>query len=363
MRTGSLIGGFLRLLAAACALGSLAVLVAWALGRIVSDRALVTQYPAWIPTPVALVAAGAPLLFSAGLAAMAGGARRRARVARAARWCAAVLLLAAAADLLATDIGWSGPAGPGVLRAVVWNTAAHAAPDWPERVASQRPDIAVVVNPPSYAGLERIAEPIGPGAQTVTNGRFSMVSRFAVVRWCLVNLQLDTQRTPEPLLGRRLAPDPGYILYAELETTERLGRTTHLWIVDLPSDIRLPRRKVAEQLRSAAASWTGPMHLPTDDGRWRSAAAPEQGLPAPDLVVGDFNIPRDAWSLGVTTAGWTHAFDQAGRGWGGTFPRDLPIWHIDHAFVGPRLRATRYEIVDPGSSRHRMQVVEVQPAR
>jgi endonuclease/exonuclease/phosphatase (EEP) superfamily protein YafD len=83
------------------------------------------------------------------------------------------------------------------------------------------------------------------------------------------------------------------------------------------------------------------------------------GFPAPDLIVGDFNIPRGSRSLRRLTLGYPHAHSQAGHGHAGTYPRHRQLVHIDHMFVGPRLRAARYETVDPGVGSHRMQVVEV----
>ena len=54
-----------------------------------------------------------------------------------------------------------------------------------------------------------------------------------------------------------------------------------------------------------------------------------------------------------------HAFDEAGSGWGATFRRDFPIFHIDHTLLGDEIEAVDYRLIDPGIGRHRAQVIEL----
>ena len=64
-------------------------------------------------------------------------------------------------------------------------------------------------------------------------------------------------------------------------------------------------------------------------------------------------------SLAMLFGELDHAFDQAGWGYGATFHRSLALYHIDHALVGPGVRAVAYELADAGIGRHRIQVVEL----
>ena len=83
------------------------------------------------------------------------------------------------------------------------------------------------------------------------------------------------------------------------------------------------------------------------------------GFPAPDIVVGDFNIPRSAGSLKALGRGYPSAFDQAGRGYMASYPRVRPIFHIDQTFVAPGLRVFDYRLPDIGAGAHRAQVVDI----
>ena len=55
----------------------------------------------------------------------------------------------------------------------------------------------------------------------------------------------------------------------------------------------------------------------------------------------------------------TEAFADAGTGWGGTYPRAWPYWAIDQTLVHAPWKALRAQIVDPGRSRHRAQLVDL----
>jgi endonuclease/exonuclease/phosphatase (EEP) superfamily protein YafD len=109
-----------------------------------------------------------------------------------------------------------------------------------------------------------------------------------------------------------------------------------IWIVDLPSDPRRSRKEVFKALLDGAEV---------------------KGLGAPDIVVGDFNVTRHSRALESAFPGYQNAFDEAGSGWSGTWPRTWPLWQIDQVLVGPGLTARLYEVIDPGTGHHRMQRV------
>ena len=86
------------------------------------------------------------------------------------------------------------------------------------------------------------------------------------------------------------------------------------------------------------------------------------GAPTPDLVVGDLNMTRGGAALAAFWPGYRHAFDEGGHGYGATFDRAWPIYHIDHVLLGEGVNCARYDIVDPGIARHRAQVAWITPS-
>jgi len=138
-----------------------------------------------------------------------------------------------------------------------------------------------------------------------------------------------------------------------LDATSVIGREIVIWFIDLPSDPFLSRDEVAESIRT----W-----LLAEQSRPRSDDSPEP-LRQPDLVVGDFNIPRNCRSIDtiLKAAGrpMTHGFDQAGWGIAATWPLGHPILHIDQAFTAPTLEITSYNLRRTPVSDHYAQVFEL----
>jgi endonuclease/exonuclease/phosphatase family metal-dependent hydrolase len=131
-----------------------------------------------------------------------------------------------------------------------------------------------------------------------------------------------------------------YLAVFRLDATAELGRPITVYAVDLPSDPNRPRFEIARTAR-----------------RMLGGAAP----PPPDLVVGDFNMTRGSASVKALFPGLTHAYDQAGRGYGATFRRGFPLYHLDHTLLSGAVTATDYTLVDLGSGRHLGQWVELAP--
>jgi endonuclease/exonuclease/phosphatase family metal-dependent hydrolase len=84
----------------------------------------------------------------------------------------------------------------------------------------------------------------------------------------------------------------------------------------------------------------------------------------PDLVIGDFNIPRGSASFDAIFPAMQYAFNQAGHGYGASYNRTwlLPLYHIDHILIGRGFKATRYDLIDPGVGRHLAQVAWIVPS-
>ena len=203
---------------------------------------------------------------------------------------------------------------------------------------------------------------MGPDVVPMRIGRSLILSREPILRYASTTLGLKGVLL-EPGEGRvpdrtTTILDPGYAAFLELDTTARLGHTIVIWIIDLPSDARLFRWETTQTAAAAIASFAGQIYGRAEDGSL-APLGEATGFPAPDIIIGDFNIPRGSASLKVLTRGTANAYNHAGTGSCATYPRKFPLSHIDQMFIGKSLRATSYEIVDPGMGMHRMQVVEV----
>ena len=106
--------------------------------------------------------------------------------------------------------------------------------------------------------------------------------------------------------------------------------------VDLPSDPRLPRARVADALAAVLAR--------------------ERDLPAPDLVLGDLNCTPGGVVFAKDFAALAPAPPWRARGWLPSFPRERPFWKIDAMLADPaRLSWVRYRTLDLGTGAHKAQ--------
>lgn len=349
----------LRLLSILCLAAAGLVLAAWAVGLVASDRWLWTQYLAWVPEEWTLAVAFLLWVPGWGLGRLARSPRRRA-AAVVGLGCAVVALhLAVSEWRLPNALTRRAPSGPS-LRLLHWNaTAVERTEQITGPVLAQRPDVAVLVNPHSRVSWREVIESFGRPVGLIWENGFVILSRTPIIRHGSMWLGLQPQQQ-----GRWT--DPGRALYMELDTTATLGRTTVVWVVDLPSDFKLSRWILAKNAAAAIAAWPGPESVhDAAGGVTRRDVAP--GFPPPDVVVGDFNIPRGSVSLGMLAPGMENAFDQAGYGYAATWPRHgsgigIPIWHLDQMFVGRGgggVRAARYDIIDPGFGYHQMQAADL----
>lgn len=293
----------------------LVLLVAWLTGRIVSDRFGWSQWLLWIPTPAALLGA------VVGLLAMWSGPRGRVDRAAWGLVIAALLLhfLLVEHRFLARSV----PARDPTIRLVNGNVLPLAEGKMAgvvDVLAALGGDLLILSSPIAPKRLGQLTERLGEPEQVVLNWPFAIVSRLPLVE------------------ARSLVAGSGIrIVLLGLEVPG-LDRPLVVYAVDLPSDPRLPRMEIARTARRLLD---------------------QAGGPAPDLVVGDFNMTRGSAALHLMFPDLTHAYDQAGRGYGATFRRGFPLYHLDHVLLADTLRATEYRLVDPKVGRHKVQVVEV----
>lgn len=339
-----MLGRSFRLLAAACGLVAWVVILSWLIGRVASDRWLWSQFLFWIPTVAVIVAAGGLTIVGLALRLVA---RVLERSRRCRRRCVSVPLIVSLAGVtvyfavaecrLLAAVPGAGQAAD--LRVVFWNPSSWVRQGIVEALMPHAPDLAIVVNAPAGVRWRRLAEVDGEPRDVAFVGRFHMVSSMPILRRGGTPLGLDG-RVPHPKRHRPGAPqfteDPGWAAFVEIESPHGL---LVVWAIDLPSDMHLARRDIADRTLAAIEAWRDADGL---------------GFPAPDLIVGDFNMTRGSWALRRLIGDLEDAFIQAGRGYAATWPRVAPIIHIDQAFVAPPWRAVNYAIIDPGTGTHRM---------
>lgn len=367
----------LRALASACTILAAGVLSLWLLGLLVNDRFVWSQFlwwmPGWVvlPTCAALLAIASVLRRAGWVPAL--GPRVRSRLA------IALWIIILASGLWCLLVAWRFPqsllrpklaAQPaaGNVRVLHWNPSIFPRFDrLADDVAALQPDIAAIANPPISMGLAGVAhalpKPDGSPASVAIFGRLAIFSRFSMLRWGGTELRITGSR-PRVFQwegGGNISIDQGQALLAELDTREALGRTTVVWLLDLPSDPDIPRARMAREARETLLQFPGVMRERTPDGL--DAPITPDGrarLLTPDIIVGDLNITRGSRSLReLVGPAMRHAYDDAGAGLELTFPRFPALLAIDNAFVAASLRTRDYRVIDVGAGKHRAQVVEV----
>ncbi len=302
------------------ALPSVLALVVLVASQILTDRIGALQFLWWTPR-IALVAPSLALLVLLLLASRILRAPARAR-----RELAAGVGVAMVVGAWCTWSDWGFPrARDGdAFRFAHWNACSvnrDEAPKAIDAIISFEADVVLLTDPGAAFSGDGAARLEELGYAMLRAGRFAIVSRVPVV-----------EATPVySARGRSLSR-------FVLDTAH--GRLV-IDAVDLPSETTMPRYI---SVRNFVAE-----------------IEPLRGEAA-DLVVGDFNITRGSASLALLAPEGVEAFARAGVGWGGTFPREWPLFAIDQTLVNPGWSPVRAEIIDPGVTRHRAQRVDLIPA-
>ncbi|MEX1231408.1 MAG: endonuclease/exonuclease/phosphatase family protein [Planctomycetaceae bacterium] len=76
----------------------------------------------------------------------------------------------------------------------------------------------------------------------------------------------------------------------------------------------------------------------------------------PDIIVGDFNAPRESLALSKLPSGFRHAYWTVGNGWSYTWPVPVPMFALDQCIFGSRITPRDYELKTSGLSDHRLGV-------
>ena len=287
------------------------LLAAWLIGRLASDRTLATQWLFWLPTPlvIAILLLGAAVLLP---------------LRRTATATLLLLALLPAASLTLVEHRWwptdPPPAeSPADLVVAHWNASGvpyDQQPDAADDILATNPDLVLITDPGPFNRVPAVQTWLGDG-DDLWIPPFTVLARHGLIE------------------ARRIV-DRADINATLVRARDRRGRPVTLLAVDLPSDPARSRMEVVTELRRYLR--------PAD-------------LPRLDLVVGDFNLTRAGAALRHAFPDHRHLYDAAGRGWGATFPRRLPLWHIDHILYHPdRVRPGNYRLLPGDHGRHHIQL-------
>jgi vancomycin resistance protein VanJ len=285
---------------------SVAALPLWILGQVFRDAFWVTGL--WFFIPSALLAA----VLGCWMTYYAARGRPRAALLIGCLAAAPMALVLCVENRFCNS---RSPVAPGDVRAVHWNVAGHLdRPGARSLLCEQRADVYVLSEIPDAAAVESLRNALGDEFQSQVFGNLAVVAKGRVQ---LEKALIDRHRTT-----------------VRLVTWEHQGRSGRLFVVDLPSELYVPRDPLLREINRLM-----------DEFR-------------PDLVVGDFNAPRRSWGLCELPDGYRHAYDTAGSGWGSTWPVPVPLWAIDQCLHSRRIEPRRYALCSSIHSDHRMQVFD-----
>lgn len=308
----------LRWSAAALAGFAWIVITGWLVGRIVSDRFLWSQFLLWIPTPVTLVFVALGLM-----ASFRPGSTKRRRKRRQLVWGGILVAMAFVFLFVENRFHRMGTPEKNGLRVMHWTMSHSKRPRDAhiEKIEQLVGDVNFLSEAWGMNWPEAMDTLLGPEGKMARAGRY----------WILSTIKIIEART---IISR----DGVEISLVQLDASEQFGRVLIVYLVDLPSSPTVGR---AAQARSAR-------HL-----------LDAMSIPRADMIVGDFNTPRGSRSLSILFPDMHHAYDDAGRGYGASFHRVFPLYHIDHILLTADMQATSYELVNPGLGRHDVQVATI----
>ena len=310
-----------RLLRAAAGCASIA-LGASMLAYVARDRALWLALVTYVPLGVVALAMV--------VAHVIAFERRRWK-----RRVAAILVALLAGGVWVAEMRGEGsafPDGPpaGAMRVVQWNVQwGRDDAGWAATVAAIRQsaaDVVVLSEAPSNAKLNDLCAQLGDGwsfrARRNERGERYWFAIAVVSRW--------------PMLPERAVKLPnGAGMHVRIDAPTGPIRVL---AVDGVSDPFVPRTPMLEAAAATAAA-TGA-----------------------DIIAGDFNAPARAVGFDRFDA---HGFDLASRaadGWRGTYPAKLPMYDIDHIWVGNRFHPAGCIMLKSPGTNHRGQVAHLVPS-
>lgn len=353
----------IRGLALLAFLAAAAAWIGWAVGQMLTDRFDWSQWLHWIPTPVAIVLAAIAFLGlriawprrrRAGTAATGAPATEEPAVFATLDRIMAVLrrtLVAATwLMLLAGVVRFAvlehrllarpdaNPAGIAVMHWTIGEGSQLPYADIARRIVAADPDVAILTDAP-WIGVET---DVTEWLAAAEHGRRLRFRNFNVLT-----------RLPVREARMLIAHEDFALVRVVLLAPELPDGRLRIGLVNLPSNPRRPRHEIAETALGLIAS--------IEVGEL-------------DLVIGDFNMQRGSRSMRRIVDALLppdpprrpaarHAHAEGGHGYAATWSEQLPLWHIDHAWLGPDVRCTRYDTPFASAHRHYPQIAWIAARR
>ena len=243
-------------------------------------------------------------------------------------WAALTMLGAGAVKDVGSDrpgttiLHWNVQWGGGIFRSQRSWAAQRA------EILRREPDVVILSELPPADWVEQLVDTLGPGA-SIAGIEHDPGSRY----WYRLAV---CSRWPIRLEDRW--PLPGGVAMSVTATMR--GRQIRILAVDgrsSPFQSRLPfLQAIVDACRAAA----------------------DEGRPF-DVVAGDFNTPGRSLGFDALEAQRYSLASRSSAGWRGTFPSWLPIYDIDHVWVGPRFRVGSCTLFNGPATDHRGQVVRI----
>ncbi len=408
----------LRIVSAALWTLALLLLGIWLVGRVFNDSFRWSQFIFWIPSAFSILMSGIAAalalslqLFVKGYEQLKTGGPRDERPPFYKRYPRnPYILLCLIWALCASWSAWfehhmpewafldtGRKASKPKTTMVFWNIGGQARDGWLDELRPIDADLVVVSNQPNWNIVNDFKTLGDERSTTFLVHLFLIHTRLKLREWGFATLGIkpgvgfDLRKST----GQYDGTDPGYSMYLlfdpEGTVKEGTGSPFVVWLMDLPSDPSSSRQRVTREAINAIDSWQGTatvLSAETDskgEPIWINVPADQlgrRGFPLPDVIIGDFNIPRGSRSLKTLVGNMENAWDQAGMGYTASYPRkvpfkqldgpglasairlfipsDIPFFHIDQAFIAPSLHATRYRTMNLGAGTHWAQFLEVQ---
>lgn len=309
----------IQILGVQCMLIGGVLVLAWLVGRVLSDRYLFSQWLLWIPTPAML-----PAVLLGLIGSLAPGRKPRLKRRRLRVWALLALCIACYFGLIEHKLLKPAPPAEGDLTISHWNMTAWNTDDDRLQVLDWLSDLTILVDAWGLQRNTELMDTLPEDFRIIRVRRLTILTRLEVIE-------------TRPLIARDLTN----VILLRLNCTESLGRELVVYVVDLPSDPKMSRMAIAADLRKLLS---------------------EVDAPRPDVVVGDFNMTRNGVAFQSIFPELHHAFVDGGHGYAASFHRLCPLYHIDHILLDDALRAGRYDLIDHDLGRHRLQKAWISPA-
>ena len=240
------------------------------------------------------------------------------------------------------------PIGP-TLRVLSYNTTqgVDGAGGLRALVLETHPDL-VLLQWTSHLAHEAMSGPEFSGWTVRREGKYTIGSRFPVRSFVAVG---DPNGYGPPLAHALVETPLGLLDVLDIRPQSarmEVGALRH-------RSLRQMLRELRDNVRSGRAA----EHIRFREGQQRTIAEEAKRAGHLLLIAGDSNLPQGSLLLRQLFGGYTDGFDQAGWGFGWTYPARVPWLRLDRALLGPGLRATSFEVLSRHNSGHRAVLFEI----